>query len=103
MRQNLKILTSIEYFKMQFVEIQPIFGISMTVFIIREYTLKEINMETRIVFKISVARQLLKLGYSIIDLKPQKKKDGNLDFTRCYFVFKYIDGLDDDIKSLINK
>ena len=45
-------------------------------------------METRIVFKISVARQLIKLGYRVIDLKPQKKKDGNLDFTRCYFVFE---------------
>lgn len=60
-------------------------------------------METRIVFKISVARQLIKLGYRVIDLKPQKKKDGNLDFTRCCFVFEYQDGLDDDIRLLINK
>lgn len=60
-------------------------------------------METRIVFKISVARQLLKLGYTIIDLKPQKNRNGELDFTRCYFVFLWQEGIDENIKELISK
>ena len=46
-----------------------------------------INMKTRIVFKPSIARQLIKLGYRIVDLKPQKQQDGTFDFTRSIYVF----------------
>lgn len=61
-------------------------------------------MNERIIFKMSIARKLLKLGYKIIDLKPQKNKyTGELDFSRCYFIFEYKNGIDGEIKKLLNK
>ena len=51
----------------------------------------------------SIARKLLKLGYKIIDIKPQKQTDGTTDFTRCVFLFEMTDGLDRDIGILKSK
>lgn len=55
----------------------------------------------RIVIKPAVARKLLKLGYKIIDIKPQRQESGFIDFTRSVFLFEYEDGLDDDIQKLL--
>lgn len=60
-------------------------------------------VETRIVIKGSVARKLLKLGYAIVDIYPQKRLDGTFDYTRSSFVFAYDDGLDEKIKELTEK
>jgi hypothetical protein len=51
----------------------------------------------RLVIQPSIARKLLKLGYKIIDIKPQKQIDGTTDFTRCVFLFEKQDGIDKDI------
>lgn len=58
------------------------------------------NTEPRIVIKPSVARKLLKDGYKIIDIKPQRKETGEVDYTRCVFLFENTDGLDKKIKEL---
>jgi hypothetical protein len=58
------------------------------------------NCEPRIVIKPSTARKLLKLGYKIIDIKPQKQDNGQIDFTRCVFLFEYSNELDIKIKEL---
>ena len=44
------------------------------------------------VYKPDIARKLLKLGYDIVDLKPMKRENGEMDFTRSIFVFKDTDG-----------
>jgi hypothetical protein len=59
-----------------------------------------LNSEPRIVIKPSVARKLLKNGFRIIDIKPQRQEDGTLDFTRCVFLFEYTDNIDSKIKEL---
>jgi predicted CoA-binding protein len=53
-----------------------------------------------LVIQPSIARKLLKLGYKIIDIKPQKQTDGTTDFTRCVFLFEKVDGLDKEIEIL---
>lgn len=58
------------------------------------------NTEPRIVIKPSTARKLLKLGFKIIDIKPQRQDDGTIDFTRCVFLFAYTNNLDTKIKEL---
>lgn len=59
-------------------------------------------METnQIVISPSIARKLLKLGFEICDICPQRTKDGTIDFTRCVFLFKGKDGLSSTIESLI--
>lgn len=55
---------------------------------------------TRIVFKVSIARALLKRGYRIVDLRPSKTKDGQIDFSRSIFVFADENGIADEIKKL---
>lgn len=48
----------------------------------------------QVVIKPSIARKLLKDGYSICDIKPQmNEKTGTYDFTRCVFIFSGKDGL----------
>lgn len=50
--------------------------------------------KTRLVFKPSIARRLLKNDYKVVDIKPQKQQDGSVDYTRVIFVFEYKDGID---------
>ena len=56
------------------------------------------------VYKPDIARKLLKMGYAIVDLKPMKRENGEMDFTRSIFVFKDHDGnIEENISNLINK
>lgn len=57
-------------------------------------------MEDRVIIKPSFAKKLLKQGYIIKDLRPQKRENGEMDFTRCVFVFEAKDGLDEAIEKL---
>ena len=54
----------------------------------------------QIIIKASIARKLLKMGFNIIDVRPQKQKDGTIDFSRCVFVFEGKEGLEQAVKSL---
>lgn len=56
--------------------------------------------QNRVIIKAAVARKLLKMGFKIIDLKPQKQENGVVDFTRCVFVFEARNGLDKAIEHL---
>lgn len=60
-------------------------------------------MKTRIVFKPSIARQLIKSGFQIVDLKPQKLPDGTFDFTRSIFVFADENDIEKKIEALSKK
>ena len=51
------------------------------------------------VFKVSIARKLLKMGYRIVDLKPAIK-DGQTDFTRSIYVFAEEGNIVEDIEKL---
>lgn len=44
-------------------------------------------MKTRLVFKVSIARKLVRMGYRIVDLKPSRTKDGETDFDKTIYVF----------------
>lgn len=55
----------------------------------------------QIVIKASIARKLLKMGFNIVDVRPQKQQDGTIDFSRCVFVFAAKEGLRKAIESLI--
>jgi len=57
--------------------------------------------KNQIVIKASIARKLLKMGFKIVDVKPQKQENGTIDFTRCVFVFEGEKGLDKAIRTLI--
>ena len=57
-------------------------------------------MKTRLVFKVSVARQLVRMNYRIVDLKPSKTKDGKVDFCKTIFVFADENGIADEIEKL---
>jgi hypothetical protein len=68
--------------------------------------------KTVIVYTAACARQLLKLGYQIVDVKPDKfDEDGkrsifvfkNEDGKRSIFVFKNEDGLEEIIKRFSTK
>lgn len=59
-------------------------------------------MKTRLVFKTSIARKLLRMGYKIVDLKPYKNDKGELDFTRSIYVFADEDNIDEEIIKLVN-
>lgn len=59
-------------------------------------------MNTRLVFKVSVARKLLKSGYRIIDIRPAKTKDGNTDFSKSIYVFVDENNIAEEIKKLTN-
>lgn len=56
-------------------------------------------MKTRLVFKVSIARKLLKMGYRIVDLKPAIK-DGQTDFARSIYVFAEEGNIIEDIEKL---
>lgn len=60
-------------------------------------------MKTRLVFKVNVARKLLRMGYRIVDLKPAKTKDGRTDFNKSIFVFSDENNIADKIKELTQK
>jgi hypothetical protein len=62
--------------------------------------MKEID---RVIIKGSVARQLLKLGFTIIDVRPQKQENGQIDFSRNVLVFRAQDGLGDAVEKLLYK
>lgn len=54
--------------------------------------------ENLMVFTSQMARQLLRAGYQIVDIKPDKlDKDGK----RSVFVFKNEDGLQESISRLV--
>lgn len=53
-----------------------------------------------LVIKPSIARKLLRMGFSIIDIRPQKQEDGTVDFTRCVFMFENQKGLQETFESL---
>ena len=55
------------------------------------------------VYKPDIARKLLKFGYDIVDLKPMKRENGEMDFTRSIFVFKDTDGKINEIMSSLIK
>ena len=55
-----------------------------------------------LIIKPSIARKLLKMGFRIIDIRPQKQEDGTTDFTRCAFVFENVEGLKEAFESLKN-
>ena len=53
-----------------------------------------------LVIKPAIARKLLKMGFHIIDIRPQKQEDGTMDSTRCAFVFENREGLKEIFESL---
>lgn len=55
------------------------------------------------VYKASVARQLIKMGYRVIDIKPGRTINGDLNFQGTIFVFQNDSGLNDAIKQLVAK
>lgn len=59
-------------------------------------------MKTRLVFKVNVARQLLRMGYRIVDLKPNRTKDGKIDFTKTIFVFADENGIAEEIEKIVH-
>lgn len=59
------------------------------------------NEIDQIVIKPAIARKLLKEGFTIKDVRPQKKDDGSIDFTRCVFLFEAKDGLREALNSLL--
>lgn len=52
----------------------------------------------RCVYVPCLARQLLHMGYDIIDIKPNR-----VNSARTVFVFKYTDDIDDVLKNLIEQ
>lgn len=56
--------------------------------------------KTITIFTANKARELLKAGYTIVDIKPDKSDP---DGKRSVFVFKYEDGLLDRIQKQITK
>lgn len=60
-------------------------------------------MSYRLIIQPSIARKLLKQGYKIVDIKPQKQEDGTTDFTRCVFLFEYKNGIDSAIEIITKK
>ena len=59
-------------------------------------------MKTKLIFKASIARKLLRMGYRIVDLKPYKNEKGELDFTRSIYVFADENEIDKEILKLAN-
>jgi len=53
-----------------------------------------------LVIKGDLAKKLLALNYTIVDLMPKKELDGTFDYTRSVFIFKNEDGLLDTIDKL---
>ena len=55
---------------------------------------------TLVIFSSEMARQLLRMGFTIVDIKPDKLDE---DGKRSVFIFKNDNGLKDAMQSLINK
>lgn len=58
------------------------------------------NKECLMVFTSQMARQLLKMGYTIIDIKPDKL---DADGKRSVFLFKNEDNLKETIAGLVKQ
>ena len=58
------------------------------------------NIKTVMVIRHSLAKQLLKEGYQIVDLLPKKNQDGSIDYTRSVYLFKYQSGIEETIDKL---
>lgn len=54
--------------------------------------------ENRIVFKGSIARQLLREGYTIVDVKPDR-----INSDKSVFVFRNDEGLEDRLFELVRE
>ena len=57
-------------------------------------------MKTRLVFKVNIARKLVRMGYRIVDLKPAKTKDGKTDFSKSIYVFADENNIAEEIEKL---
>ena len=57
----------------------------------------------QIIIKGSISRQLLKMGFTIIDVRPQKQSDGTIDFSRNVMVFQAKTGLRDAVNKLLGR
>lgn len=57
-----------------------------------------INIETKLIFKTYLARRLLKLDNPIIDIKPDKLKEG-----RTIFVFEITEKFKNDLSTLLSE
>lgn len=55
---------------------------------------------TKFVYKVNIARKLLKMGYHIVDWRPSKDRDGKTDFLKSIYVFADENGIDDVIQEL---
>lgn len=58
------------------------------------------NKDGILVVKHSLAKKLLKEGFTIVDLVPKKNPDGTFDYSRSCYIFKEQDGLYDAINKL---
>lgn len=54
----------------------------------------------QIVIKPAIARKLLKMGFEVKDIRPQKQSDGTIDFSRCVFLFRGKENLIETLESL---
>lgn len=54
--------------------------------------------ENRVVFKGSIARQLLREGYTIVDVKPDR-----MNSNKSVFVFRNDEGLEDRLFELVKE
>jgi hypothetical protein len=61
---------------------------------------KEID---QVIIKGSVARKLIKMGFNVIDIRPQKQLDGTIDFSRNVIVFGAKEGLQEAVNILLKK
>lgn len=52
----------------------------------------------RVVFKGSIARQLLREGYHLVDIKPDR-----IDSNKSVFIFEITDGFEDRMYELIDE
>lgn len=57
-------------------------------------------MKPVLVIKHSLAKLLLREGYSIKDLVPKKNIDGSTDYTRSAYVFEWKEGIEESINRL---
>ena len=57
-----------------------------------------INIEAKLIFKSYLARQLLKLGNPIMDIKPDKLKEG-----RTIFIFEVTEKFTQDLSTLLSE
>ena len=57
-----------------------------------------VKSDIRMVYKSSIAKKLLRLGYQIVDVFPQRNLDGTTYCNRTAFAFMNADGLDERIK-----